>query len=320
MKDYVLLVIMFFLSSVLNNYSLKFNISVPLLMIFRSGSLMANMVLGVIILNKSYDIWKYISVILITIGIFISTIASGRDVKESLKDSGGNESDKNDSFLWWLFGVSLLTISLFISARMGLYQEVMYKKRGKHVTEALFYTHILPLPIFFLMGNDIWRHFVISIESNVLIIPIIEISIQTQFIYLTINFLSHYLCVRCVYTLSSECSSLVVTLIVTLRKFASLIFSIIYFHHPFTTFHWLGTALLIIGTVMFTEIITKIRESVFSTKATDSLVDGNDIQQTKAKDNEVTFYSKVFSHSNKKIKSFTEAKPHINYKLLQNSE
>ena len=51
---WVLLVIMYFLVSVSNNYALNFNIPMPLHMIFRAGSLMANMLLGVIILGKQY--------------------------------------------------------------------------------------------------------------------------------------------------------------------------------------------------------------------------------------------------------------------------
>ncbi len=42
--------------------------------------------------------------------------------------------------------IGLLTFALFMSARMGIYQEVIYGKYGKHPKEALFYTHALPLP------------------------------------------------------------------------------------------------------------------------------------------------------------------------------
>lgn len=39
-----------------------------------------------------------------------------------------------------ILGIACLTIALFISARMGIYQETLYKKHGKHPQEALFYT------------------------------------------------------------------------------------------------------------------------------------------------------------------------------------
>lgn len=304
MKDYVLLVTMFFVSSVLNNYALNFNISVPLLMIFRSGSLMANMILGILILNKSYDVWKYISVVAITIGIFICTIASGSEIKKSQSsksDDGSGSGTDVDSFIWWLVGVFLLSLALFISARMGLYQEVMYKKRGKHATEALFYTHILPLPAFLLMGPNIWNHFVIATHSDVISVPLVGISIKSQIAILIINFVSHYICVNCVYILTSECTSLTVTMVITLRKFASLLFSIVYFNHPFTFYHWLGTALLIIGTIMFTEILAKIRDALKTTHVSESREKEQDIEGIQMAYRDTSFYRKFLNSSKQKI-------------------
>lgn len=37
-------------------------------------------------------------------------------------------------------GIILLTVALFVSARMGIYQEVLYKKHGKYSHEALYIT------------------------------------------------------------------------------------------------------------------------------------------------------------------------------------
>lgn len=43
------MVLMFFIVSVTNNYALSFNIALPLHMIFRAGSLLANMILGIML-------------------------------------------------------------------------------------------------------------------------------------------------------------------------------------------------------------------------------------------------------------------------------
>lgn len=255
--EYIKLVIMFFASSWLINYALNFNISVPLQMIFRSGSLMANMVLGIFILQKSYDIFKYLSVVMISVGIFICTLASGSEMK---KKSEGNDDD--GSFVYWMMGVGMLAAALFISARMGLYQEVLYKKHGKHSTEALFYTHSMSLPFFLLMFPNICHHFFSALHSPAVPLPIFNFAIPILLIYLVGNFLAHFLCVSCVYRLTAETSSLTVTLVITLRKFTSLLYSILYFQHDFTALHWLGTLLIIIGTVIFTEIIPKMREKI----------------------------------------------------------
>lgn len=80
LKDYAVLVLMFFVTSVCNNYAFNFNIPMPLHMIFRAGSLMANMIMGIIILKKHYAVSKYISVVLITVGIVTCTLVSATKV------------------------------------------------------------------------------------------------------------------------------------------------------------------------------------------------------------------------------------------------
>jgi len=241
---WVMLVIMYFLVSVSNNYALNFNIPMPLHMIFRAGSLMANMLLGVIILGKQYSASKYVSILMITAGIITCTYSS-----TSSKSVEGGDEEKEES--WIMVGISLLTFALFMSARMGIYQEVVYSKHGKHPREALFYTHALPLPGFLLLAPDILNHWNIVMSSAPL--PITPF-VPSMLLYLIGNIFTQYLCISAVFVLTTECASLTVTLVVTLRKFLSLLFSIWYFNNPFTTLHWLGTALVFGGTLLFSDI------------------------------------------------------------------
>lgn len=76
-----------------------------------------------------------------------------------------------------------------------------------------------------------------------------------------------YVCIRGVFILTTECASLTVTLVVTLRKFLSLIISILYFHNPFTTWHWVGTAVVFLGTLLYTEVWSSIRVAMKGEKA-----------------------------------------------------
>merc|ERR1719244_1656145 len=128
-------------------------------MIFRAGSLMANMLLGVMILGKRYTLSKYLSILMITAGIITCTYSS-----TSSKSVEGGDEEKDES--WIMVGISLLTFALFMSARMGIYQEVVYSKHGKHPREALFYTHALPLPGFLLLAPDILNHWNIALSSS----------------------------------------------------------------------------------------------------------------------------------------------------------
>ena len=113
--SWITLVIMFFLVSVSNNYALNFNIPMPLHMIFRAGSLIANMMMGIVIMGKRYTTTKYLSVLMITAGILVCTIMSAKAPQTSSQD---------EDVLWLAVGILLLTFALFLSARMGIYQEV----------------------------------------------------------------------------------------------------------------------------------------------------------------------------------------------------
>lgn len=265
-KGYIVLVAMFFLTNVLNNYAFDLNIAVPLHMIFRAGSLIANMIMGVIILKKRYTLDKYISVGMITTGISLCTIVSSQDVKKTVVHGVVQDTSELEDFFWWCLGIACLTSALFISARMGIYQETLYRKHGKHPQEALFYTHLLPLPWFMLLFSNLKEHTLMAFESEPL--PYIGFGLSSTIVYLIGNVVSQYICISSVYFLTTECSSLTVTLVITLRKFASLLFSILYFRNPFTLYHWIGTLLVFVGTVIFTEIPQKIQQSVTSTQKT----------------------------------------------------
>jgi UDP-xylose/UDP-N-acetylglucosamine transporter B4 len=188
---------------------------------------------------------------------------------------GALEDDHGFGMLfWWSIGILLMTISLFVSARMGLFQETMYKKHGKHPDEALFYTHFLPLPAFIPLIRNIIFHSVVALRSAPISFQFLEIHIPSQVLYLIGNMITQYVCIKSVYVLTTECSSLTVTLVVTLRKFASLLFSIFYFQNPFTSAHWLGTLFVFVGTVIFVEIVPKIMEMFENNKC--SINGGNE--------------------------------------------
>ncbi|OBS71819.1 hypothetical protein A6R68_13604 [Neotoma lepida] len=243
LRYYAIMVTMFFTVSVMNNYALNLNIAMPLHMIFRSvsdishGSLIANMILGIIILKKRYSMFKYTSIALVSAGIFICTFMSAKQVTSQSSLS-----------------IGALTFALLMSARMGIFQETLYKQFGKHSKEALFYNHALPLPGFIFLASDIYDHVVLFNKSELYQIPVISVAMPIMWFYLLMNVVTQYVCIRGVFILTTECTSLTVTLVVTLRKFVSLIFSILYFQNPFTLWHCLGTLFVFIGTLMYTEV------------------------------------------------------------------
>lgn len=268
------LVVMYFFVSVTNNYALNFHIPMPLHMIFRAGSLMANMIMGIILLGKRYSMTKYMSVSMISVGIATCTIMSAGQKKEApLSEHDGEEQSATEAAaaatvaaaaeaaesFWLMVGIGLLTFALFMSARMGIYQEVIYGKYGKHPKEALYYTHALPLPGFLLLAPDILHHWAICLSSAPFVLPLVNLQVPSMLMYLLGNVITQYLCISSVFVLTTECASLTVTLVVTLRKFLSLLFSIWYFQNPFTLMHWFGTILVFGGTILFSDIPAMVR-------------------------------------------------------------
>uniref|UniRef100_A0A8C4MEW1 Solute carrier family 35 member B4 n=1 Tax=Equus asinus asinus TaxID=83772 RepID=A0A8C4MEW1_EQUAS len=235
-RYYAVMVTMFFTVSVVNNYALNLNIAMPL---------------WCCSYFCRYSIFKYTSIALVSVGIFICTFMSAKQVTSQ---SSSSESDGFQAFAWWLLGIGALTFALLMSARMGIFQETLYKQFGKHSKEALFYNHALPLPGFIFLSSDIYDHAVLFNKSELYQVPVVGVTVPIMWFYLLMNVFTQYVCIRGVFILTTECASLTVTLVVTLRKFVSLIFSILYFQNPFTLWHWLGTLFVFIGTLMYTEV------------------------------------------------------------------
>ncbi|MFH4983705.1 hypothetical protein AB6A40_010414 [Gnathostoma spinigerum] len=248
MIGYAPTVISFFLLNVINNQALNYHVPVPLHIIFRSGSLMASLVLNILLLSKKYSWKKYFSVTLITIGIIICTMATSS--LQKLK--GGTATESNQYYSEWIIGITMLTSALFGSAYLAICQERMYQTYGKHPREAMFVIHGASLPFFAFLGSDIMKYVKVFNRSSPYII--LGISVPHMWLFLFASSVLQWMCILFVYRLNAEVDSLTVTLVVTLRKFLSLIISIVWFRNTFTLIHWFGAILVFSGTLIFAEL------------------------------------------------------------------
>lgn len=51
--------------------------------------------------------------------------------------------------------------------------------------------------------------------------------------------------------LTGHAGTLTTTFVITVRKFVSLVVSIIYFNNPFTIYHWLGSVAVFLGASLY---------------------------------------------------------------------
>uniref|UniRef100_H2Z8F1 Solute carrier family 35 member B4 n=1 Tax=Ciona savignyi TaxID=51511 RepID=H2Z8F1_CIOSA len=225
LKKYVIMVMMHFTVSITNIMALDCDIPMPLHMIFKSGSLVANLLLGCIVMKRSYPVSKFVAVVFVSLGIFISTIAT------SVFHPDADTSEER-SIPTLLLGISLLTYALMI-----------FHSYNIHLISG--YYHMIPLPFFIVIAPSIVSNIHVMNSSP------ITMGVPLLWIYLALNIVTQYICIRAIFYLTSVCTSLTVTLLITLRKFVSLLISVLYFGNRFTALHSVGGAFVLIGTLLY---------------------------------------------------------------------
>ncbi|KAI9869020.1 MAG: golgi uridine diphosphate-N- acetylglucosamine transporter [Trichoglossum hirsutum] len=218
----------------MNNYAFSFNISVPVHIILRSGGSIATMLVG-FAWGKRYSRMHVISVALLTVGVIISAVGDSR--KLSL-------ASQPTSLTIFLTGLLVLFVAQVLSAIMGLYIQATYEAYGSHWRENLFYSHFLSLPLFIPFFPKILSQFrllaasppltlipdslvtYISPNPSALIQKLANITIPKHLLNLLLNSLTQFACIRGVNLLGSCTSALTVTIVLNIRKLASLLLSI----------------------------------------------------------------------------------------------
>ena len=166
----------------------------------------------------------------------------------------------------FLIGIAILILALILSCFLGQYQQYIYSKYGKHWEEGLFYMHFLGLPVFLFLFQDIKTTIINYNESRPISLSLVldywlpyletskyieNIMIPEMWLYLALNTITQFICISGVCKLTSMMSSVSVNLILAIRKFVSLFLSIVIFKNEFTRDNWLGTLLVIGGSLMY---------------------------------------------------------------------
>lgn len=232
---HLVLVALFFGQSIINNLAFGFHISMPLHSIFRSGSLIMNLLIGVLFFKLRVPWSKISCVIAIVLGIMCATFASSQNVRENKE----NVYNQKVEFSTWALGICLLTLSQIMSGLLGNLQEYAYQKWGNNWRENVFYSHLLSLPLFILFSSGL-KSSIIKFNEQ----PI-------AWVYMILNILTQFMCIRGVYLMTSLSGTLATTLTITIRKFVSLIISVLWFGSHVRFGHYLASALVFGGGCAF---------------------------------------------------------------------
>lgn len=241
------MVALYFVSSIANNAAWKYGVSIPVHSMFRSCSAVLSLVVGYLFGGKRYTSVQVLSCILMSIGI-LAVIT-----QLSLDSSGGERGGGNKELEHVMVGIFLLFVGSLIGAFLGLYTENLYKTYGSHWKESLFYLHLFALPLFILYKNlisDGLQEMYYS-PHTVTILERLNFVIPRQPAFLLLNCISQVICARGVNKLTSQSTALTISVVLTLRKFASLVLSSIVFGNKFNAQGMVGSAVLIGGSILY---------------------------------------------------------------------
>ena len=225
--------------------------------------------------------------LIITTGVALTTASKG-SIKESSYVSSTSEQTLPFKSGQYTTGIAILTLALVLSSAMGLAQDAAYEEYGRgHWEEGMFYLHFLSMPIFAFLKDDMAAQvaeiskgesmclrdltyntlntFAIPLPAITLSKPlstilniISTVTVPRFYFPLLLNIVTQLLCVSGVHRLTSQVSSLTVTLVLTVRKAVSLIISVVILGGgKGDLWLWLGAGLVLAGTVLYTLGSTK---------------------------------------------------------------
>ncbi|CAO1621625.1 unnamed protein product [Parajaminaea phylloscopi] len=218
-------VILYASTSLLNNVAFAYDIPMPVHIIFRSGGLVVNMIMGWLVRGKRYSRVQVASVMLVTVGVIVATLSTSPSPKSA---SSGKSSDATEVSRYFM-GIILLLVALILSALMGIWQELTFSKYGRNNwQESIFYSHLLSLPLLTLRGKDLRREWDMARNSTPASYPLLGgVSLPSMYPLLALNVLTQLACINGVNRLTSRVSSVGVTLVLVVRKAVSLALSVL---------------------------------------------------------------------------------------------
>ncbi|QUC20655.1 uncharacterized protein UV8b_04896 [Ustilaginoidea virens] len=262
LRRWLISIVLFFSINVLNNHVFSYDISVPVHIILRSGGSITTMIAGHLY-GKKYSRLQAIAVVLLSMGVVLAAWSNAQDKAPLPGES---------TLSTWNAGLVILFTAQVLSAIMGLYTEATYQQYGPQWKENLFYSHILSLPLFLPFAPSMWRTFsnMARTEKLKLQVPwsanMAQIEIPSQFVYLVINVLTQYACIRGVNLLAATSSALTVTIVLNIRKLVSLLLSIWLFGNSLAGGTMLG-AIIVFGAGALYSFGTNAKEQTAKSQA-----------------------------------------------------
>ncbi|KTW26822.1 uncharacterized protein T551_03284 [Pneumocystis jirovecii RU7] len=257
--NWFIIVFLFFSSSFLNNKAYGYGISIPIHIITQSGGTLITVILEWLCANKKFNIQEILAVLILTLGVIITNISNVSNIS--------NKHSSKSSILEYIIGIIILIISQIFRSFMNIYMEKTVKLYSPNWREVNFYMHFFSFLIYIPILPTIY--------SQVKLLSFYETSYTSQFadtfsynplyiftkfkhsktfnyaFYFFINVITQSLCVQGINRLNIISTALTTNIILSSRKFLSLILSIYIFGNEIYLETILGVILVFGGGIWY---------------------------------------------------------------------
>jgi len=207
---------------------------------------------------------QIVSVIMVSLGVLATTYSA------TISNELSNTSIRG-STAQYVAGIGILTLALVLSAAMGIAQDNLYQQYGRgHWEEALLHIHIMSLPMFALTTSNLtWEYALLKRQTTLLYLSVpclvpyssmvfaaglstCVMAIPTFIIPLSVTAVTQSVCVIGVHKLTSHVDSLMVSLVLAIRKALSLCLSVVILNRQSgNSSMWAGSGLVLGGIVLY---------------------------------------------------------------------
>jgi hypothetical protein len=179
--------------------------------------------------------------------------------------SGESGRKATENMRQWMVGVGLISLALLLSSTLGHYQQSMYRTYAPNWREGLLWQHALSLPYFIFLYSNIAQHWsFLSFSPQLFLgdylpsallhaVPTWFAALRAPRLLLVLagNLCTQIVCIIGVQQLTTVTDAVTITFALTVRKLLSLLLSVWWFAHPFSGYHWFGTACVFGGAIAF---------------------------------------------------------------------
>lgn len=243
--------LLFFTGSVLNNNVFMYNISIPLHIVIKCLSTVNTMVFSSILLKKKYSFTQISAALLMTLGAIIASLFRSNEITSwhnLLRDvQSFNSSDKS------MIGMLLLSVSTISMSLLSVLNEYTFSKYGRFWQESSFYCHLFSLPLFpFFTSLNLRKDLALLMQSKKSFpVPDTNINLPRNLVILFLNNLTQFICVQSVNLLASLTDAMTLSVVLLIRKFASLLLSVYVFGSDMSKTAVCGTVIVFSGAALY---------------------------------------------------------------------